>query len=89
MTQREQFEAWARDKHDLRLDKNGDYRDRCAFQAWDAWQAACPEGWQAVPKSPDAAMYAILKNPDCDGVDFHCLVKWNDLLSAAPKPGDV
>lgn len=39
-SQREQFEAWAGQYHDLGKDSFGFYVSRNTFQCWQAWQAA-------------------------------------------------
>lgn len=87
--QRERFEAWASEYHDLRKDRDGFYIDGFAFLAWKAWQAACPEGWQVVPKKITAETghkYALIGEfnesitltcpecHDCDELDEHCYI---------------
>lgn len=106
--QRERFEAYIIDwressgiEHSLEAHPlNPDSYEEYAIQlAWQSWQAACPEGWQAVPMQPvdqqiDAGCEAT---GDCERLgechhDCDCSVApkvYRAMLSAAPKPGDV
>ena len=78
MTQREEFEAWARDylfNHDIK------------DEAWDAWQAAqaaqpvqVPEGWKLVPVEPTPEMLTTQ-----GGSVWTRREIWNAMLSAAPS----
>lgn len=60
-TERERFEAWARNERDFPLSRtrDGHYRVDATGDAWAAWQAraaldtgAVPEGWKIVPVEP-------------------------------------
>lgn len=85
MTQRERFEnicgsfPFCMPMHTY---VNGDYRDTDTKRAWAIWQAACPEGWQAIPVDPTAGMLTALWKKD----PFE---RYPVMLDAAPKPEDV
>ncbi|MGM0858607.1 MAG: hypothetical protein ACQEW0_16230 [Pseudomonadota bacterium] len=54
MTQCERFEEWAKSQNyplseSKILGVGVTYQYATTEAAWRAWQAACPEGWQAVP----------------------------------------
>lgn len=88
--QRERFEAWAKSKNYILAESkiSGDgmtYRYSTTEAAWRGYQAACPEGWQCVPKeaTPDMQEIQTLGN------EVIAVRRWRDTLAAAPKPGDV
>lgn len=82
--QRERFEAWAtKNKMDTSC-FDGFYGDRDTFMAWQAWQAACPDGWKVVPIEPTDSMLDSAFYPGCAAIET-----WRGMLSAAPKPEDV
>lgn len=60
--QRERFEAWAsgcgKMPQVVAKDDKGDYILSRTSAMWLAWQGACPEGWQAMPKEPSEEMLA-------------------------------
>ncbi|UTD55901.1 hypothetical protein [Halomonas sp. MS1] len=107
--QRERFEAWAvkpprewcvgKQSHTSDNSWPGQYRDYHVQCAWESWQAACPEGWQAVPKEPieaqiDAGCEATGEcerlgecHLDCDCSSAPKV--YRAMLSAALKPEDV
>jgi len=73
MSEQEQFERYAAGRRlplDVMID--GTYYYAATHEAWLAWQAACPEGWQCVPVEPDEAMINAgaqrLVNWACDGL---------------------
>lgn len=85
--QRERFEAAMGAKLDLEPIEYADgsfhyYADRVAQVAWEAWQKACPEGWQAVPVNPTGGMLAAIWENDP-------FVQYPAMLDSAPKPEDV
>lgn len=94
--QRDRFEAWAKApprewNTDIAGPKQawpGSYWSYPVQCAWEAWQAACPEGWQAVPVEPTQEMQnhgsvaRYHERLDCKGL-------YKAMLSAAPKPEDV
>ncbi|RUR38500.1 hypothetical protein [Vreelandella populi] len=97
--QRERFEAWATEESMDVSCFNGFYGNADTRKAWEAWQAACPEGFQAVPIQPveqqiDAGCEAT---GDCERLgechhDCDCSIApkvYRAMLSAAPKPGDA
>ncbi len=48
--QRERFEAWAAGRFELHWHVDAErYASAITQAAWESWQAACPEGWLAVP----------------------------------------
>lgn len=86
-SRRERFEAWAHSEAmPITRAKTCDYADVATQWAWEAWQAACPEGFQAVPSKITAETghkYALigefsesftLSCPECDEEepDEHC-----------------
>lgn len=83
MSQRERFEAFAKQNgyNTARFDRYR-YADNETKAAWAVWQAACPEGWQAVPVDPTAGMMKALWLDDSLG-------RHSAMLAAAPKPEDV
>lgn len=95
--QRDRFEAlfsappyeWCVDKHCGRKSAwPGQYRIYHVQAAWDAYQAAVPEGWQMVPKEPTGEMIDEAR----DHHESHHYLPYSlykAMLSAAPKPGDV
>jgi|GEM_PF-5308025 hypothetical protein len=57
--QRERFEAWAAGRFELHWHVDAErYASAITQAAWESWQAACPEGWQAVPEEPSEEMLA-------------------------------
>lgn len=73
MTDRERFEAWARDQDEivgLSRSLEGNYKDCAAFVAWDAWQAsrkqaladARQECRKFLASGPSTSMDDVLKN---------------------------
>lgn len=87
MSQRERFERWASDegKWPNAIERSGKgYRLMQTQASWVAWQAACPEGWQAVPVEPTNHMLDSAFYPGCAAIET-----WRGMLSAAPKPEDV
>lgn len=89
MSQRERFEAYARKE---RLDTHiefGVYSSPFTFCAWKAWQAACPESYQCVPKEPTGEMLDRAW-ADCGvGGRQDYIEAYTAMLSAAPKPEDL
>lgn len=93
MTQRERFEEWATLRQmDISFfippaGHSGFYGSEETQTAWDAWQAACPEGWQVVPKEPSEEMIESTKAEYMEDVQYHLEI-YRAMLQAAPKPGD-
>lgn len=105
--QRDRFEAWAKapprewniDIAGPKLAWPGQYKIYHVESAWQAWQAACPDGWQAVPSEPieDQIDAGCEATGECERLgechhDCDCSVApkvYRAMLSAAPKPGDV
>jgi len=103
MTNRERFEAAMGAKLDLETIEYADgsfhyYADRVTRIAWEAWEKACPEGWQAVPKEQTRHMaYAVEET----SLPHFCTSSRQSRhhsigreiyianLAAAPKPEDV
>ena len=90
MTQRERFEAWASApgrEYPLARTEHGGYRSHQVESMWIGWQAACPDGWQAVPRQPDGAMQVagLKARVDEDGT----AAVYRAMLADAPKPEDV
>ncbi len=91
MSQRARFEAWAvkpprewcvirQGERNIWPDQYCDYHVQCA---WESWQAACPEGWSAVPIKPvqqqiDSVFWA---HEDADVYGIYA-----DMVANAPKP---
>lgn len=85
MNQRERFEKICGSLPfcmPLHAKADGDYRDTDTKRAWAIWQAACPEGWQAVPVDPTAGMMKALWLDDPFG-------RHSAMLAAAPRPEDA
>lgn len=91
--QRERFEAWFSDqgKWPQAVERRGDgYRLMQANEAWRNWQAACPEGWQVVPKEPTIDMIELGSCHVMRGQDYErAQACWRAMLAAAPKSEDV
>lgn len=91
MTQRERFEAWFLDNftfYGVAKYKSGQYVAEVTQAAWQGYQAACPEGWRAVPKEPTNPMMEVETGffvPDQESMRDIYL----SMLAAAPKPEDV
>lgn len=102
MTQRERFEAWsANSTRAVWIDltpieyAGGEfhyYADINTQLAFEAFCAACPVGWQAVPKTGtkemEAAAYKAAGEPY---IWDNWQLQWESALAVAPKPeeGDV
>ncbi|WP_339881825.1 hypothetical protein [Vreelandella maris] len=107
MSQRARFEAWAKRpprEWNVRISGTkeawpGSYWSYPVQCAWEAWQAACPDGWQAVPFEPieDQIEAGCEATGECERLgechrdcDCSSVPKvYRAMLSAAPKPGDV
>lgn len=96
MSERERFEKYAKARS-LPLDRmaDGRYRNMHANEAWLAWQARCPEGWQCVPVEPTEAMserfmqkHALHYHENGER-QYRPLHTWKAMLAAAPKPEDA
>ncbi|MDW0359471.1 hypothetical protein Q8G38_09080 [Halomonas venusta] len=99
MTQQELFEAWAaKNGFAINTKPQGNYASAYTVAAWLAWQAACPEGWQAVPVEQTRHMaYAV----EDTSLPHFCTSSRQSRhheigreiyaanLAAAPKPEDV
>ncbi|SNY95515.1 hypothetical protein [Halomonas sp. hl-4] len=87
MSQRERFEAWAKDEGYVltKHSSHGGYYFSETANAWRGWQAACPEGWQAVPKLATQE----IENSIAKARNLKACEAWEDALAAAPKPEDV
>ncbi|QHD50009.1 hypothetical protein [Vreelandella aquamarina] len=95
MTQRDRFEAWAvAPPREWPIDKQpnsprsawpGQYVAHYVQCAWEAWQAACPEGYVAIPTKADEAMERAYSH------DYHDSAQscHDAVIAAAPKPEDV
>ena len=88
MTQREMFEKWAEDFGLDTTPYSGDsdyYDDGDTGTAWEAWQAACPDGWQAVPVDPPIEVIEVFWGEVWHGDDEMKVAKeaWSDALSFA------
>lgn len=82
--QRERFESWAEGRFELYwYDNLNQYASKTTQCAWEAWQAACPVGWQCVPTEPTHSMLDATSWPRCAATDYA------HMLAAAPKPEDV
>ncbi|MBF57683.1 MAG: hypothetical protein CME80_08195 [Halomonas sp.] len=90
MTQRERFEAWAKGRGlDTGQTGRGEYKAIGTSWAWQAYQAACPDGWQAVPVIWPAGMATRLAE-DIGSADALCVLAHHKcMLAAAPKPEDA
>ncbi|MDW0357747.1 hypothetical protein Q8G38_00290 [Halomonas venusta] len=88
MTQRERFEAWARKsprgwlirKHPNQNDFPDHYYLEFVQMAWEAWQAACPEGYSLVPTKITAESghkYALM-GEFCESLKITCPECWDD-----------
>lgn len=96
--QRERFEAWAVKQYDLHGSpwlvnrvSSGEYLDLEVRGAWMAWQTACPDDWQCVPKEPTYVMSArgMEAMPDHRyGMPVADRI-YQAMLAAAPKPGEL
>lgn len=92
MSHRERFEAWASDngKWPEAIERSGEgYRIMQTQCDWMAWQAACPEGLEAVDaKAIRQALehWAEYEPSICAAPEYTDILI---ALSAAPKPGDV
>lgn len=85
MTKRELFEAWAsKNNYSLTLGLFGGYLYAETKAAWQAWQAACPDGWQVVPKTVTAEMNDAYASDAYDTAQ-QC---HDAVLAAAPQPGE-
>lgn len=101
--QRERFEVWAKTKNfpltETKITGVGvTYKYATTEAAWHGYQAACPEGWQAVPKEQTRHMAYAVEDTDLPGFctssrqsRHHDLGRqiYEANLSAAPKPGDA
>lgn len=65
----------------LHAKADGDYRDTDTKRAWAIWQAACPEGWQAVPRAATPEMLDCIHD-----WTRHTEERYAALLEVAPKP---
>lgn len=100
-TQRDRFESWAvAPPREWPVEKQpnspssawpGQYVAHYVQCAWEAWQAACPEGWQAVPThTPTIDMTEAGSCHVMRGQDYErAQACWNAMREAAPKPEDV
>lgn len=94
--QRERFEAWA-EKHwrvgTLGLERcphmEDEYIEPEMQDHWEAWQAACPDGWQAVPISADLNMLNAGHEKQFGRKAGPTSAIWSAMLAAAPTPEDV
>lgn len=59
----------------------GGYRDTDIKRAWAIWQAACPEGWQALPGAATPEMLDCIHD-----WTLHTEERYAALLEVAPKP---
>ena len=88
MTNRERFEAWAKEQGLETVTMiDGDYYFGTTSAAWAAWQAACPDGWQCAPIEPtdemeEAALDAYTPFGDMKLAILAAVIH-------APKPEDV
>jgi hypothetical protein len=87
--QRERFEAWAAGRFELHWHVDAErYASAITQAAWEAWQAACPEGWKVAPVEPTQEMQnhgsvaRYHERLDCKGL-------YKAMLSTAPKPEDA
>lgn len=88
MTEREQFEAWAK-REGLNLARFDRYRyaDNATKAAWLSWKARCPDGWQCVPKEPThyqqnaGSAEHFYKQGSCKDI-------YKAMLAAAPHSGE-
>lgn len=74
MSERERFEYWVSITQKIgidlsRVDGETVYYDRSTQLAFEAWQAACPDGWQAVPKEPTEVESIIENSPLNDAAE--------------------
>ena len=87
MTERERFEAWAARQGFLMDAYNDGFVDPSTRFAWEAWQAACPNGWRLVPMEPSqyqqnaGSVARYHHESDCRGI-------YRAMLAAAPQPGE-
>jgi hypothetical protein len=94
--QRERFEAWAAGRFELHWHVDAErYASAITQAAWESWQAACPEGWQAVPDTADEKMLSegvesLTRGQKLFGNNLAQIVSniHEDMLSAAPEPGE-
>jgi len=94
MTERERFEAWARKAPDLRdqdLYRSAYMASRYVSVdvqiAWEAWQAACPEGWQCAPVEPTDEMEEAALDAHMPFGDMKLAIQ--AAIVHAPKPEDT
>ena len=91
--ERERFEAWAKSRGNQMQMIEGEYVCPITSDQWEAWQAACPEGWQVVPVEPTEAMTAKMSlgsatdAPNKEPIEFWKRA-WVRTLAAAPHPGE-
>lgn len=87
--ERARFEAWAKQRNmSLSVMHDGSYWHAVAEEAWQAWQARCPEGYSVVPNEPTGDM--IEEARDChEGNHYLPYSLYRAMLAAAPKPEDV
>lgn len=96
MSERERFEAWAKLRGNQMQMIEDEYACPITSDQWEAWQAACPDGWQCVPLEPieqqvDAGCQAT---GDCERLgECHndcryspALKVYRAMLLAAPDP---
>jgi len=85
MTERERFEAWAQSRNmGLGAMVDGSYYHTAADEAWAAWQARCPEGWQVVPVEPTMSILEASGHEN----SIEAAARWAEQLAAAPQPGE-
>ncbi|MCP1316416.1 hypothetical protein [Halomonas sp. 707B3] len=88
MSQRERFEAkcgyypWMLPIQ--RWESTGEYVNLETKRAWAIWQAACPEGWQALPRAATPEMLDCIHD-----WTRHTEERYAALLEVAPKPEDA
>jgi len=94
-TERERFEAWAQSQGLNTMMGFGNYYLADTAAAWKAWQAACPEGWQVVPKEPTFEMIAALGwgGDETLALGHGALSNeienaYRAMLKSAPQPGE-
>tara|TARA_R100001039_G_C1831136_1_gene95073 strand:- start:907 stop:1206 length:300 start_codon:yes stop_codon:yes gene_type:complete len=83
MSQRERFEHWFSDqgKWPQAVERSGEgYKLMQADDAWRTWQAACPEGWQALPRAATPEMLDCIHD-----WTRHTEERYAALLEVAPK----